>query len=183
MMVKLAKQILRSRPKTFIFIAVLIFVNVVLYVYCSSYQKPRLSSLQNTWFQQRKAKEQGLNIDAPSIYRQGKADLSTWRNRIAPKKDFARVVSELFELAGNNALSVGGITYKPAQVKGENLLSYAISLDVYGKYSAIKSFLADVMCSREFLIIDHISLNNNRPTEELVDLKVHLTVYFRMEEK
>jgi len=183
MTIKLMKQILLSRPRSFILIAVLVLAIVGLYVFSALFQIPRLATLQNTWFEQRKAREQGARVDAASIYRQGNADLTVWRSRLAPKTDFTRVIGEIFEIAANNALSVGGITYKPNPVKDENVTVYTITFDVLGNYSAIKSFLGDIMCSREIMTIDSIALSNSKATEEAVDLKVQLSVYFTMEGK
>ncbi len=181
MTVKFIVQIFRARPKSFMFVALLVLVNVGLYVYVSMHQDPRLAALQNAWFEKRRAAEKGALKDTAEVYRQGSADLATWRARIAPKKDFARVVGEIFETAASNSLKVGGVTYKPVPIKDENLLAYSIGFNVSGKYGAVKSFLADLMRVREIMIIDNVSLNSSSATEDSVDLKVQLTAYFRTE--
>ncbi len=181
MTVKFIEQIVRARLKSFVFMAVLLLLNVGLYLYISMYQTPRLTALQNTWFEKRRAAEKGTLKDAASIYRQGTADLASWRARIAPKKDFARVVGEIFETAANNSLSVGSVTYKPVAIPDEHLLAYTIGFNVSGKYAAIKSFLADIMRSREIMTIDTVALSNSKATEESVALTVQLTAYFSVE--
>ncbi len=181
MTVKSIEQIFRARMKSFVFIAVLVLANAGLLVYISVYQAPRLAALQNAWFEKRRAAEKGTFKDAAVIYRQGTADLATWRARIAPKKDFARLVGEVFEIAASNSLKVGGVSYKPTPIKDENLLAYSIGFNVSGKYAAIKSFLADLMQSREIITIDTVTLNSSGATEESVGLKVQLTAYFRTE--
>ncbi len=181
MTAKSIKQILLARPKSFILLAVLLTMNAGLYVYGSIYQTPRLAALQSAWFEKRRAVEKGTLKDAATIYRQGTSDLATWRARIAPKKDFARVVGEVFEFAASNSLTVGNVTYKLAPIKDENLLAYSIAINVSGKYTALKSFLADLMRSREIMTIDNVALNSSSATEESVNLKVQLTAYFRTE--
>lgn len=175
------KQIIASRRSAFILLAVLALVNLGLYGYLSAYQEPRLTALHNQWFEKRRTARGGALQDAASIYKQGSADLAAWRARISPKKDFARLVGELFEIAANNSLKVGAVVYKPALVKDENLLAYAISFNVSGKYAAIKSFIADLGRSREMMTIDTITLNNTKATEEAVDLRLQVTAYFRTE--
>ena len=91
------------------------------------------------------------------------------------------MIGDIFETAASNSLKVGGITYKPAPNKDENLLAYSIAFNVTGKYAAVKSFLADLMRSREIMTIDNISLNSISATEDSDDLRVQLTAYFRME--
>ncbi len=181
MNVKFIEQILRARLKSFVLVAVLALMNVGLLVYISVSQAPRLAALQNAWFEKRRATEKGTVKDEATIYRQGTTDLAAWRNRIAPKKDFARLVGEVFEIAAANSLKVGSVTYKPTPIKDEDLLAYSIGFNVSGKYAAIKSFLADLLQSREIITIDTISLNSSNATEESVDLKVELTAYFRTE--
>ncbi len=119
-------------------------------------------------------------MDSADVYRQGTADLATWRARIYPKKEFARFIGEIFETATNNSLKVGAITYKPQQVKGEDLLAYSFGFNVSGKYAAIKSFIADIQRLREIAVIDNISLSG-KATEESIEMRLQLTAYFRVE--
>jgi type IV pilus assembly protein PilO len=102
---------------------------------------------------------------------------------IAPKKDLARILSELNELATSNSLVVGPVTYKPVEIKDEKLLAYTLGLTVTGRYGAVKSFIGDLGRFKEMVTITTISLNNPKLTEEKVDLRLDLTVYLRMEGK
>ncbi len=177
---RMLRQIIASRRKSLIGIALLIGANIALYVCSSSYLEPQVSSLQNKWSEKRRLAAAEGTMDAAAIYRQGTTDLAAWRERIYPKKDFARFIGDLFEAAGNNSLKVGAITYQPKPNKNENLLVYSIGFNVSGKYAAIKSFIADVEKLREMAVIDNVSLNA-KSTEEKVDMKLQLTAYFRME--
>ena len=109
------------------------------------------------------------------------ADIGRWRALIPPKKDLARIVGEIYEIAKSNSLSVGGISYKTEQIKSEKLLSYIIGLTVSGRYAAVKSFIADIGRMRDIVTIDDISLNNPKLTEEVVSLRLNLTLYLRPE--
>jgi type IV pilus assembly protein PilO len=174
------RQILKSRQKSFICISILIVANLGLYVFSSAYLEPQLADLQRKWSEKRAQAAAEPAMDAAAIYRQGTADLKTWRARISPKREFAGFIGELFETAVNNSLKVGAITYKPTLIKGENLLAYSIGFNVSGKYAAIKSFIADIEKYREIAVIDDISLNG-KSDEELVDMRLQLTAYFRVE--
>jgi type IV pilus assembly protein PilO len=175
------QQIAKARLKSFICIIVLIVINIGLYIFSSAYQEPRLVSLQRKWSETRRQAGGEAALDATAVYRQGMADLTTWRTRISPKKEFARFIGDLFETAANNTLRVGGVTYKPTLLKEENLLAYTIGFNVSGKYAAIKSFISDLARLREIAVIDNISLNSGKATEESVDLRLQLTAYFRVE--
>jgi type IV pilus assembly protein PilO len=174
------RQIINARRNSFIAISVLILINIGLYIYFSAYLEQRVAFLQNKWSEKRLLAAEGAVTDAAAVYRQGTADLTAWRARIYPKKEFARFIGELFETATNNTLKVGTITYKPQPIKGEDLLAYSIGFNVSGKYAAIKSFIADIERLREIAVIDNISLNG-KATEESIEMRLQLTAYFRVE--
>lgn len=172
------KEIIRTRPKVLILIIVLVCADAGLFLYSSLYQTPQLTELQNQWFSRRR-NVGSSPADKVTIYQQGKADLEVWRSRIADKKDLARIVGQLYELAATNSVTIAGITYKPEIVKDENLIAYGTGFNVTGKYAAVKSFIADLGHLREMVIVDAIALNNPKMTEERVDLRVGLTIYLR----
>lgn len=179
MKIDIIRQIIKARQKSFICIAVLILANLGLYLFSSAYLEPRLVDLQRTWSEKR-LQAARPPMDPAAIYRQGSADLKSWRGRISPKREFARFIGELFETAVNNSLRVGAITYKPTPIKGEKLVAYSIGFNVSGKYAAIKSFIADIERLREIAVIDNLSLNG-KADEEFVDMRLQLTAYFRVE--
>jgi type IV pilus assembly protein PilO len=181
MTIDFVKRIISLRRVSFIGLAFLAIFDIGVYTYIHACQAPRLAALQNQWFEKRRLVHGGDMLDAAGIYQRGVADLATWRARISTRKDFARVVGELFETAANNSLAMGSIGYKPAIFKEEQLLAYAVSLNVSGKYASIKSFISDLCNSREMMTVDNISLSNTSATEETVDLRVQMTLYCRAE--
>ncbi len=183
MNVKLLKEILKAQPKTFIAIALLILLNVSLYLFASGYLAPRLESLQSKRLEMRAALTRGAATDTTAVYRQGENDLKLWRARILKKKEFARFLGTLFEAATNNSLAFKGVTYKVSQLADQDLTAYSLDLNVSGKYAAVKSFISDLGRMHEMVTIDNIAINNPKVTEDVVELKVQLTVYLRMEEQ
>ena len=174
-------QIIMARRKTLVFVAVLGILDIGLYLFHSARQVPQLQSLQNGVFAARRALSGGLPQDAESVYRQGMADLAEWNKRIPPKRDFARFLGDLFGLARTNSLTITGISYKPSVPKGGGLLTYGLSFNANGKYGQVKSFIADISRIRDIAVIDAISLNSSKLTEEYVSMKVDMTAYFRTE--
>ncbi len=174
------RQIVIARRNSLIAVAILLAVDIGLYIYSSAYLEPRLAARQREWSEKRLDTARETAVDMASVYRQGTGDLAAWRSRIYPKKDFVRFIGDLFETATNNSLKLGAISYKPAPVKGEGLLVYNIGMSVSGRYAAVKSFIADMEKVREMVVIDNISLSG-KSTEETVDMRLQLTVYFRME--
>lgn len=174
-------EVVRTRSRVLILLLILAVANAGVYLFSSLYLEPRHSRLQSRWAEMRRTARTPA-IDRGMAYQQGSADLKAWKDRIAPKRELARIVGELFSLASSNSVTVGGITYKPEKVKEDDtLLVYGIGLTVTGRYAAVKSFVADLGRMREIVIVDSVSLNNSKMTEEQVDLKVSLTAYLRLE--
>jgi type IV pilus assembly protein PilO len=170
-------RIISARPLTFVFILIILIINILGGVYIYYYQSPQIADLQSQWFAQR----QGVkNLDSAALYNQGIKDLQAWEKIISPKRDFTRLIGELFELAAKNSLKVKQVTYKPKQLNSEKLVEFSIEFNVTGKYAEIKNFIADLANSKEILVIDGIALSSGDSTKESVSLKVQLTAYFRM---
>jgi type IV pilus assembly protein PilO len=178
---EMLREIIGARRKSFGFLAFLVLVNLSFFLYQSLWQKPALEKAQNAWFAKRDAAASGADRGGAARYRDGLRDLGLFQKRLISKKDFAGFLSELFATARSNSLSLKGITYKPALIKEEGLLSYDIGCTVSGKYAAVKSFIADLARFPGMVTVDSISLANSSQTEESVDLKVQLTVYLKME--
>jgi type IV pilus assembly protein PilO len=176
------KEIINARRAMWIFLLILIAVNVGLTLFIGTYQKPRIEELKADWLAKRSRNEiQGQVKSQAEVYSKGAEDLKTFKNRIYPKRDFTRFLSELLDLAGKDKLKVGSIVYKPTSVPAENLLNYAITLTVSGKYPAIKKFVYDVGSMNNLAVIEGVSLSTGGKTEDTVQMQVQLSSYFRME--
>lgn len=174
-------EILRTHSRTLILLLALVLLNIALAMLLNLYMQPKLETLQNEWFSKRKVAVSVL--DRGSAFEAGTADMVKWRAVIPPKKDLARVVGEIYETAKSNSLSVSAVTYKPEQVKSEKLLVYVLDFTVSGKYAAIKSFIDDIGRLRDIVTIDSISLTNPKLTEEIVSLKLNVSIYLKLEGK
>jgi len=173
------KEIIRSRSRVLLALVLFLLLNIGLLLYQALVLEPKLANLQNQWFARRSTG--GATLDRRAIFDKGTADLERWRSLIPPKKDLARILGELYELAATNSLSVGGVNFKPDMIKDQGLLTYTIGFNVSGRYASIKSFLADLGRLREMIAVETISLNNQKITEEKVNLKVSLVAYLRVE--
>jgi len=178
---QMLRDMIGARPKSFALLALLALLNLALLLYLSLWQKPELAKAQSDWFAQREAAASGQKLGSAARYQEGLRDLGLFQERLIPKKSFPGFLSELFETAKSNSLSLKGIVYKPAPVKGEEVLSYGISFTVSGKYASLKSFIADLARYREMVTLDAVSLSSTSQTEESVDLKVQMTAYLKME--
>lgn len=172
-------EIVRQKWRYLTAILILLLLNIIMATFVSLYQTPSIADLQNKWGDLRNHSARGAKADVTTLYQQGLADLEKLKNSIPKKRDFARVLSGLLESASNSAVNVGTITYKPVEIKGENLLSYQLSIAVNGSYAAVKNFLTDIQSNSELLVVDSVSFSNSDLFVENVIMNLQITVYLR----
>jgi len=174
-------EIFAVRRRAFVLLAVVALADLALVLYLSVWQKPALERTLSEWSAKRDAAARGTERSAGLRYREAERDLAKLQERFIPKKEFAGFLSDLFGIAKGNSLRLNGISYKPGVIKDEGLVTYGLSFTVTGKYAAVKSFVADLVRLPKMVTLDSISLGNSSKTEEIVDLKVQLTVYLKPE--
>jgi len=172
-------EIIRRKRFMLLLILFLILANIALMTAVASYQVPALNASRSKWSELRNLVARAGNADAAALHSQGKADLEKLNSRIPPKLEFARVLSDIFEAASNNAVSTGAASYKPLSIKEVALLSYKLSLTVSGDYASVKSFLSDIQQNQELIVVDSVSLTNNDLFTENVVMNLDITVYLR----
>jgi Tfp pilus assembly protein PilO len=182
MRLKDLKEITTLNKKPLLIVLVLLLAVLGLYVYISQFQSNELSAMRESWSEKRRLAAIGAAGSQASVYFSGQRDLKVFYDRVPAKKEFARIVGELFETAANNGLVMGSVGYKPGQGPEKHLMYYQLALNLSGNYAAVKSFLADIRRMPEILTIDAVSLSGGEPMEEKVELKIHITAYFNTEQ-
>lgn len=172
-------EIIRQKRVVILAALALIAVNVALMVAIGSYQEPNLAASRSKWSELRSLAARAGRADAATLHRQGMADLERLNSRIPPKREFARVLSDIIETASDSGAVIGAISYKPVLIKDEALLSYQLSLSVSGDYAAVKSCLSDLLQNPELIVVDSMSLANSDPFVEKVVMNLNITVYLR----
>ena len=172
-------EIVRQKWRLLSVILSLLLLNIFIGILVSSYQLPSLVGLQTKWSELRQKAARSGQMDATTLHQQGSADLEKLKASIPERSQFARILSELFEAAASSAVDVGTISYKPAQIKEEALLSYQLSLSVSGSYAAVKSYLADLQNNSELIVVDSVTFSNSDLLSENVVMDMRLTVYLR----
>jgi Tfp pilus assembly protein PilO len=183
MNISILKQIVVLRKRSIIVIAILFAVALALQFFIKLYQSPSVEKLQAEAMQLRELEGRGAALlDRETLYRNGLADLAKFREKVYPKSQFARFIGELFEMASKNGLELTSITYKPSLSKEDQLLNYALTLSVSGKYSQLKKFIYDLGAgSSNILVIDSIAMTASGATAESVQLQLSITSWFKME--
>jgi type IV pilus assembly protein PilO len=172
-------EFLRLKRGALIAIALLALVALILSLVVDGYQEPKIAAIQTKWSELRRQLALGDQRDVASVYRQGGIDLETVRGRIAPRRQFARLLGEILEQAASSGVVAGQLSYKPRAIKEEKLLAYAVTMSVSGRYAAVKSFLTDLLDSRELVVVEEFSMANSDLFEEKVVMDLLLTIYLR----
>lgn len=172
-------ELLQQKRVLLIVAAVLLLLNIGLFVTLNVYLAPAIIASQSSWNTLRQRVAVAGRADVASVYRRGIDDLKKLATRIPAKRQFPRVLGDLLDSAVTSGVSTGAVNYKPQTVKGHDLLAYSVSMTVSGSYAAIKSFLGDLQKNNEMIVVDGISLSNNDPFEENVALELHLSIYLQ----
>lgn len=172
-------EIARQKWRLLIVILILLLLNVTLAVVISTYQVPSLADSQAKWNSLRRQAAGAGQADTATLYKQASLDLEKLMGRIPQKRQFARILSELYESAASSAVEVGTISYKPVPIKEEALLSYQLTLTVKGRYAAVKSYLSDLQSNPELIVVDSAAFSNSDIYVENVDMHLNITVYLR----
>lgn len=176
---QLLSEIVRQKWRSLTVVMLLLLLNLILSIVISVYQLPSIEALQTKWIDLRKQFSSAGQVDSATLYKQGAADLAKLKAKITEKREFARLLSDLYDAAASSAVEVGTISYKPVTVKNEGLISYQLSLAVNGSYAAVKSYLADLQSNSGLLVVDSVSFSNNDLFGENVVMDLRITVYLR----
>jgi len=171
------QELFRQRRRLLIALAVLLVLDIGLYIGISAYLSPAVISAQSSGNDLRQRVAIAGKADVASVYRRGVDDLKKFSTRIPAKRQFARVLGDLLDSAASSGVVTGNVSYKPQVVKGQDLLAYTVAMSVSGSYAAVKSCLADLQKNSELVVLDNISLTNTDLFEENVVMDVHLTIY------
>jgi len=174
------QELVRQKRTLLIVLAALLLLSIILSLFNSYYLAPRIISAQTSWNDLRQRVAVAGKADVASVFRRGVDDLKKLTARIPLKRQFARVLGELLDSASSNGVVIGGTSYKPQVVKGQQeLLVYGLSMSVSGSYAAIKSFLGDLQKNNELIVIDSVTFSNSDPFEENVVMDIKASIYLQ----
>lgn len=176
-------DILRQRRWQFSFLALLLLLALGLVIFRTVWQEPRLAQLQHQWFASRELAA-GVATSPAAVYGKGKEDLQRVRDFTPPRTQFVRLLSDIYEAAADNQLTVEEITYKPQQVKEKSIIAYGLTMKATGSYAAVKSFIADLERMRDLVVVDGFSVSGGKADMgNVVTLTLPLSAYFVTEAK
>lgn len=178
-MMEYLQEFFKQKKKLLAAVIGLVLLNVLFFVAFTGVIEPRrVTAAQRYDELQRRSRAEGA-ADVSTLYKRGIEDLKNFTGRIPDKRQFPQLLGDLMEIALSSSVKVGKMSYKPQQLKEDNLLAYTLAMSVTGTYPAVKSFLADVQGKNELLAVEHASFANDDPYEESVLLDLKITIYLR----
>lgn len=172
-------EIFSCNKRLLIAAGILLLINGALSLFINNIQSPSLLAAQTRWNKLRQQAALMGKMDVNSIYKKSITDLGIIRTKIPLRRQFPKVLADIFEKASFHKVSVGKTTYKALVSKEQNLLPHEISLTVNGNYIQIKSFLTELLETDEMLVVDSLSLVNKDIYEEKITMDLRLTAYLR----
>lgn len=170
------KELLLTRRNTLLAALVLVIADIFLLFFHYGKQAPEEMQLQAKLLEKTRIFTAGKGSDPSLIYSNGKADLATFAAGIPQKKDFARLVGEVYDRAERQGVAIRTISYKPVP-KGEGgFVSYELSLDIFGKYPGLKKFLGELQALPQWLVVDNVGWTGGTPQDPTVGLRLQLTL-------
>lgn len=176
------KQLVMVRRKSLLALAILFILALALQLFIEFYQGPALEKQRSEWLRQREVEGRGASLQSRELlYKNGRADIARFRERLYPKSQFARFIGELYDLSLKDGLELTSITYKPVVNKEDQLLEYQLAITVSGRYSQAKRFISDLGGGTNILVTDAISLATTSASADTVRLQLQITSYFKLE--
>lgn len=174
------RELIHQKRRMLIVLAVLLGLNIILFVALNVYLAPAIISSQAAWIDLRQRVAVAGRADVASVYRRGIDDLKKISMKVPVKRYFPRVLGDILDSAVSSGVVTGALSYKPQIVKGhDELLAYSLSMSVSGSYAAVKSFLGDLQKNNELVVVDGLSMGNSDLYEENVVMDLHLSIYLQ----
>ena len=178
-----AIKLWQSHHKGLIAVAILLIVNLALYVGLEQVVLPRVNELEKTYIQKQAdvrqlMRNRGGNANTPEQrYAVASKELKSFKEYVPDYQNFTGLIEELLVLSNKAGLNISQVNYKPETYKEIKLLQYSFSFQVTGSYESIKKFVHALEQSDRLLVINQIGLSG--VDGGAVSLSLSLETFFR----
>lgn len=168
-------------------IAVLLVINIALFLLLSLSLSPLSENLEREYIDLQARTRQGKVVvfETPQArFNQLETDLESFLAIVPGRDELSGLIAEFYEQAGAVGLAVQQVGYTPTELPEQKLLSYSLNFSLTGTYSEIKHFIFKLEQAKRLVIIEQLSLSAapslDKPRQVTLNLK--LTTYFRSNE-
>jgi type IV pilus assembly protein PilO len=179
-------QVWRYHHKALKALAVLLVLNVCLFVAINQWLVPQVLDKERTFLQKQaeqrsRLHSQGGGKSTQQRYVLASQDLSKFKQSIPAYEEFTGLIEELLVLSNQARLNITQIGYVSEDVEKSSLLKFKLSFNVAGNYDQVKKFIHSLEQSVRLLAITRVSLKGT--DEKEVRLQLNLETYFNQKEK
>lgn len=180
------EQVWRYHHKALKALAVLLVLNVCLFIAINQSLVPQVLEKERAFLQQQAEQRSRLHSQAGARspqqrYVLASQDLSKFKQSVPTYQEFTGLIEELLVLSNQARLNITQIGYASEDVKESSLLKFNLNFSVAGSYEQIKKFIHSLEQSARLLAITRVSLQGT--DEKGVRLQLNLETYFSQEEE
>jgi Tfp pilus assembly protein PilO len=159
-------------------VIIVLLLNSVLYLSLIKNQKEEISTLQQVYSQKRRAGRSSPDYKI-SQYLAIRESILTFKEYIPEVSEFAESIKELDTVLHEPGLLAGKRIFKPTRIDTLSLWKYSTSFSVKGKYSNLKSLLANIQNLPGLFCIEKLALQNRSKKTEQMEMTLTIATYFR----
>ena len=158
---------------------IILLLNCVLYLSLIKKQKEEISEFQQVYSQKRKTGRSSPDYNKIGQYLAIRESIRTFKEYIPEASEFAESIKELDTVLHEPGLVTGKRIFKPTRIDTLSLWKYSTSFSVKGKYSKLKSLLANIQNLPGLFCIEKLALQNRSEKTEQVEMTLTISTYFR----
>lgn len=179
----MAEQLWTAHQGLLLFLAVLLTLNLVIFVFVEQSISPELSEKESQFFaKQNEIREilhkQSATAQSPEqIFLLAGQDLEKFYSVVPEYDQFTDLIEELLVLSSRSRLDLSSINYKTEPLDKIDLMQVGVSFNVSGQYGNLKKFIHSLEQSKRLISITQINLQES--DQRTVNLRLNLATYFR----
>jgi len=178
-------DIREERMKVALFLGVLAVANLVLYITLN------LPRMHRQAVEERKVTDLTQNLaevsrrvnlmkDVDQRFETEKTKVDTFYSDVLGSKDtrMIEIQREVRAIAASLGMDPETIAYQPEVLDKVGLISFTINVPLAGDYRNLRQFINKIEKSKNFLIVESVSLGGAKDGGALLDLSIRLSTYF-----
>jgi Tfp pilus assembly protein PilO len=169
--------------------ALVIIVNLILFILVVAPQKEKISRLQTNFSDQRNAirdqqKENQVLQQRLAALQKAEKDLKVIYTQILSDKKVGvpEIRQELEDFAGSLSVNRSDVAYRYDLLPDYGLRHFTLTVPVEGSYGDIRRFINAIERSQHFLILDRVNLSSDSKPGDNLKLGFELSTYLRDED-
>jgi type IV pilus assembly protein PilO len=180
---EMLEQLWKVHRSALLFLAVLVVLNLSLFVALEKLVVPRVAEQEGLFLKQQAEirkllhNKGGEARNPEQLYVLASQDISRFQQAVPEYQEFTGLIEELLVLSSQAGLNITQIGYSSTELKESPLLKFSLNFNVSGSYGQVKKFIHSLEQSVRLITIKQISLQGS--DDKGVSLRLSLETFFR----